>query len=83
MFSGAAESADEVALEVPPLDVANTFANLAVGEDVKLQTTEPEDYTPNMDDPYENVINSMEYVLDFRELREALGQPVTKIQYRP
>lgn len=83
MFSGAAESADEVALEVPPLDVANTFANLAVGEDVELRSTEPEDYTPDMDDPYEGVINSMEYVLDFRELREALGQPVTKIQYRP
>ena len=60
------------------------FSDLALGEDVNLgePSAPPEDYAPNLDDPFENTVAQMDYVVGFNDLFRLLAEPTIKIQYK-
>ena len=78
---------DRVLVDVPheTVDGPGNFANLALGEDVKLgePSAPPEDYKPDMSDSFENTVAQMDYVAGFYDLIELLEQPTIKVQYKP
>lgn len=78
---------DRVLVDIPheTVDGPGNFANLALGEDVKLgePSAPPEDYKPDMSDSFENTVSQMDYVAGFYDLIELLNQPTIKVQYKP